>query len=170
MALKLDRTNRFGGLLDRFCIAKGLSLHQAGKLLGQHHTVLSAVIRGVETLSRRNLAKIVDRLERGARALEMTKVEASDFAVDLQIAWLEDMALPALEERIAVVRRRQKAAPKVTDPRTQALATLDAASAANPELADWLVASAGVLAHFPAHGRKFRRKGSTEAPAGKTRS
>ena len=160
------RTNRLGGLLDRFFIARGWSLHQASKLLGQHHTVLSAVIRGREAMSRKNLAKIIGRLAKG-RGLDMTPDEAGDFAVDLQIAWLEDLALPDVGERIAVVRRRQRTAPVVTDPRTLALEALDAASSASPALAQWVVASAALLAHFPAYGQKYRRQSNPPPPPSK---
>lgn len=151
-------TNRFGGLLDRFFIGRQWSLHQAGRLLGQNHSVLSAVVRGKEVLSRRNLEKIVDRLHKHPAKLDMTPTEAADFAIDLQIAWLEDQALPSLAERVAVIRRRAKSAPKVSDPRVLALDALDEASAGSPAIAHWIVASAGLLEQIPAHGRKYRRK------------
>lgn len=154
-------SNRFGSLLDRFCVARGLSLHQAGRLLGQHHSVLSSVIRGVEPLSRNNLQKLTDRMAKNWKALGMTPAEAADMALDLQIAWLEDMALPTLSERLAVVRRRMKAVPTTTDPRLKALTAMESASAASPELADWLIATASILGQIPTHGRVFRRKKAT---------
>ncbi len=156
MAVK-PHSNRFGGLLDRLLVSRQLSLHQAGRLLGQHHSVLSSVVRGVDGLTRKNLAKLVERLEKNAKKLDMTPAEAADWAADLQVAWLEDLTLPALSDKVAVVRRRQRA-PKVTDPRLKALGVLESASADSPRLAQWLIDSAALLAQNPAHGRApFRR-------------
>lgn len=157
MALKRT-TNRFGALLDRFFIAKQLSLHQAGKILSQHHTVLSSVVRGIDTLSRKNLQTLIARLIKNAPTLDLSQEEAVDLSIDLQAAWLEDAALPPLAEEIAVVRRRHRAQPKVTDPRVEALARLDRASSASPKLAEWLIATVALMEKLPSHGRVYRRQ------------